>query len=72
MGEHIQKVDLTNILGEQKITTAANKQFTFNSATKVFFISGSTFNGNFNKLYSLQLLCFDLKILSTLSIITIH
>ena len=48
MGEAIQKMNISKILEEQDIATEVYKQFTFNFATKVFFISGSTFNGDFN------------------------
>ena len=48
MGDPIQKDDLAHILGEQDIVPEANKQFTFSSATKVLFISGNSFSGNFN------------------------
>ena len=48
MGESIQKVNVSNILEEQDIANEVNKQFTFNSASKVFFISGSNFYGDFN------------------------
>ena len=48
MGESIQKVNVFNILEEQDIANEVNKQFTFNSASKVFFISRSNFYGEFN------------------------
>ena len=51
MGEAIQKINVSKILEEKDIATEVSKQFTFNSATKVFFISGSTFNVEFNSLY---------------------